>query len=204
MLSPIDDINPVDDGVSTPSLEPDYDIYAPPDGGSLMIDDGVPQIDLLSMWLGVEPDVLEPTYLDQDHDGIFDHIRWQLPIEQFPEHLLADTNWNGIPDGNTRLVDLDGDGIYETHLNPMDLNHDGEVDHWVGYTGAPHVELLASDFGGSTLGWGGGEMPLEPPPVDIPPFLPEPPEIITSSDYPGHVWGADDLPADADDFSDLA
>lgn len=102
----------------------------------------VPDLELIAKWLGVDYAQIHSTYVDQDHDGIYDHIRWQIPIEQFPEQLLADPNWNGVPNGNTRLVDLDEDGFYETHLNPMDLDHDGHVDHWVGYTGAPHIDLV--------------------------------------------------------------
>lgn len=102
----------------------------------------VPELQLLAEWLGLEPVDIDSAYVDQNHDGVYDHIRWQIPVEQFPAWLLADTNWNGVPDGNTRLVDLDRDGIYETHLNPMDLDHDGQVDHWVGYTGAPHIDLV--------------------------------------------------------------
>lgn len=102
--------------------------------------EGLPTPHNLVTWLGVDGSILHYTYVDQNHDGLSDHIRWQLPLDQFPESLLADTNFNGVPDSNSVLVDLDRDGLHETHLNPVDLDLDGQVDHWVGYTGAPHVE----------------------------------------------------------------
>lgn len=138
----------------------------------------VPDPELIAKWLGVDYAHIHSTYVDQDHDGILDHIRWQIPLDQFPVHMLADPNWNGVPDGNTRLVDLDGDGFYETHLNPLDLDHDGQVDHWVGYTGAPHIDLVP-------------EILSEPSFLDG--FFPSDSPAIPGPQMPGDIDGLDIL-----------